>query len=200
MYSDGPFDARYVAFLETISALRPSLHRYCARMTGSVMDGEDVVQDALFEAYRKLDKFDESRPLKPWLFRIAHNRCIDFLRRRGVRDEAETAAGLPEVTSPADPAVIGVANAVEHLVAFLPPKERASILLKDVFDYSLEDIAELTGATVGAVKAALNRARTKLAESSPAAKPARTVSPELQRIMQLYVVGSTAATGTAYAN
>jgi RNA polymerase sigma-70 factor (ECF subfamily) len=81
----GPFEARYLAFLETISTLRPSLHRYCARMTGSVMDGEDVVQETLFEAYRKLDKFDESRPLKPWLFRIAHNRCIDFLRRRGVQ-------------------------------------------------------------------------------------------------------------------
>jgi RNA polymerase sigma-70 factor (ECF subfamily) len=187
MSSDGPFDARYVAFLETISALRPSLHRYCARMTGSVMDGEDVVQEALFEAYRKLDKFDESRPLKPWLFRIAHNRCIDFLRRRGVRDEAETAAGVPEETSPGDPALIGVASAIEHLVAILPPKERASILLKDVFDYSLEDIAELTGSTVGAVKAALNRARTKVAESSPPAKPARGSSPELKQIMQLYV-------------
>src|SRR5579864_6420769 len=81
----GPFEARYLAFLETISNLRPSLHRYCARMTGSVMDGEDVVQEALFEAYRKLDKFDQSRPLKPWLFRIAHNRCIDLLRHRGVR-------------------------------------------------------------------------------------------------------------------
>jgi len=52
----GPFEARYLAFLETIAALRPGLHRYCSRMTGSVMDGEDVVQEALFEAYRKLDK------------------------------------------------------------------------------------------------------------------------------------------------
>jgi RNA polymerase sigma-70 factor (ECF subfamily) len=59
----GPFEPRYLAFLETIATLRPSLHRYCARMTGSVMDGEDVVQEALFEAYRKLDKFDDSRPL-----------------------------------------------------------------------------------------------------------------------------------------
>ena len=99
----GPFEARYVAFLETISMLRPSLHRYCARMTGSVMDGEDVVQEALFEAYRKLDKFDESRPLKPWLFRIAHNRCIDFLRRKGVRDEAEAAVAMPDATSSAEP-------------------------------------------------------------------------------------------------
>jgi RNA polymerase sigma-70 factor (ECF subfamily) len=182
----GPFEARYLAFLETISTLRPSLHRYCARMTGSVMDGEDVVQETLFEAYRKLDKFDEGRPLKPWLFRIAHNRCIDFLRRRGVRDQADAAVAVPEATQPAEP-VLGTGQAVEHLVLTLPPKERACVLLKDVFDYSLEEIAELVDSTVGGVKAALNRARTKLAESSPQAKPARSASPELKRVMQLYV-------------
>src|SRR5258708_20418709 len=125
----GPFEARYLAFLETITQLRPSLHRYCARMTGSVMDGEDVVQEALIEAYRKLDKYDDSRPLKPWLFRIAHNRCIDFLRRRGVRDEAEAATTMPEAVSPTDPPTLAAAKAVEHLVASLPPKERACVLL-----------------------------------------------------------------------
>jgi len=182
----GPFEARYLAFLETISALRPSLHRYCARMTGSVMDGEDVVQEALFEAYRKLDTFDQSRPLKPWLFRIAHNRCIDFLRRRGVRDRADAAVAVPEAIEPAKP-VLGTGKAVEHLVVTLPPKERACVLLKDVFDYSLEEIAELVDSTVGGVKAALNRARTKLAESSLQANSARNESPELKRIMQLYV-------------
>src|SRR5205085_12402394 len=128
----GPFEARYLAFLETITQLRPSLHRYCARMTGSVMDGEDVVQESLFEAYRKLDKFDDSRPLKPWLFRIAHNRCIDFLRRKGVRDEAEVAAAMPEATDAIEP-MLGTGKAVEHLVLTLPPKERACVLLKDVF-------------------------------------------------------------------
>jgi len=182
----GPFEARYLAFLETITTLRPSLHRYCARMTGSVMDGEDVVQEALFEAYRKLDKFDESRPMKPWLFRIAHNRCIDFLRRRGVRHEAEVAAAVPEVTQPAEP-VLETGKAVEHLVLTLPPKERACLLLKDVFDYSLEEIAELVDSTAGGVKAALNRARTKLAESPPPAKSAQSASPELKQILQLYV-------------
>src|SRR5215469_12905614 len=122
----GPFEARYLAFLETISTLRPSLHRYCARMTGSVMDGEDVVQEALFEAYRKLDNFDDSRPIKPWLFRIAHNRSIDFLRRRGVRDEAEVVAAMPEAVQPAEP-LLGTGKAVEHLVMTLPPKERACV-------------------------------------------------------------------------
>src|SRR5881392_189196 len=117
----GAVDARYLAFLETVSTLRPSLHRYCARMTGSVMDGEDVVQEALIEAYRKLDQFDDSRPLKPWLFRIAHNRCIDFLRCKGVRDEAEAAAAMPEATDAIEP-VLGTGKAVEHLVLTLPPK------------------------------------------------------------------------------
>jgi RNA polymerase sigma-70 factor (ECF subfamily) len=181
-----PFEVRYLAFLETVTQLRPSLHRYCARMTGSVMDGEDVVQEALFEAYRKLDQFDESRPLKPWLFRIAHNRSIDFLRRRGVRDQAEVAAAVPEATEPAEP-TFGTANAVEHLVVTLPPKERACVLLKDVFDYSLEEIAELVDTSVGGVKAALNRGRTKLASSPAPSQPARTANPELARIMQLYV-------------
>src|SRR5437879_5801780 len=117
-YTDasGPFEARYLAFLETITNLRPSLHRYCSRMTGSVMDGEDVVQDALFQAYRKLDTFDDSRPLAPWLFRIAHNRCIDFLRRHEVRKEAETAAVVPDRVMPVDPPGLDLGRAVEHLV------------------------------------------------------------------------------------
>src|SRR3982074_3478444 len=120
METHGPFDARYLAFLETITHLRPSLHRYCSRMTGSVMDGEDVVQDALFQAYRKLNTFDDDRPLKPWLFRIAHNQCIDFLRRREVRQEAEAAAMVPDFVVPADPPGPILDRAVEHLVLALP--------------------------------------------------------------------------------
>jgi len=105
-------------------------------MTGSITDGEDVVQDALFRAYRSLDTFDDSRPLVPWLFRIAHNQCIDFLRRRGVREEAEAAAAEPDFIEPGDPGPT-VGPAIEHLVLNLPPKERACVLLKDVFEYSL---------------------------------------------------------------
>jgi RNA polymerase sigma-70 factor (ECF subfamily) len=184
----GPFEARYRAFLETITQLRPSLHRYCARMTGSVMDGEDVVQEALFEAYRKLDQYDDARPLKPWLFQIAHNRCIDLLRKRGVRSEAETAAMEPDFVEAAEPAVLGLGRAVEHLVISLPPKERACVLLKDVFDYSLEETAELVDSTVGGVKAALNRGRSRLASlpRAPAKQP-RAADPELSRILHLYV-------------
>jgi RNA polymerase sigma-70 factor (ECF subfamily) len=187
--ASGPFEARYLAFLETITQLRPRLHRYCSRMTGSVLDGEDVVQDALFEAYRKLDQYDDSRPLAPWLFRIAHNRCIDLLRKRGARVEAETAAVGPDAVMPADSAALGVGRAVEHLVISLPPKERACVLLKDVFDYTLEEIAELVSSSVGGVKAALNRGRSKLAVSPEPVKSRREVSPELSRLLHLYVEG-----------
>ena len=131
----GLFDAKYLAFLETIAHLRPKLHRYCSRMVGSVLDGEDVVQDALFQANRKLETFDDTKPLAPWLFRIAHNQCIDFLRRRRVRRTAEAEAAVPDSVVPTDPQGQPIERALERLVLTLPPKERACVLLKDVFDY-----------------------------------------------------------------
>jgi RNA polymerase sigma-70 factor (ECF subfamily) len=183
----GIFDARYKAFLETVAQLRPRLHRYCARMTGSVMDGEDVMQEALFEAYRKLDRFDDSRPLGPWLLRIAHNRCIDFLRRTRVRTNAEAFASEPDVVEPVEPVGPEIGRALERLVITLPPKERACILLKDVFDYSLDEIADLVDSTVGGVKSALNRGRSKLAGAHDPPAVQTVPDPELARLLQLYV-------------
>ncbi len=156
-------------------------------MTGSVLDGEDVVQEALFQAYRNLDSFDDSRPLTPWLFGIAHNRCIDFLRRRGVREEAEAEAAAPDSVAPFEPVGPALGRAVEHLVLTLPPKERACVLLKDVFEYSLEDIAELVDSTVGGVKAALHRGRSKLATAPTQVSLPREQSADLTQLLHLYV-------------
>jgi RNA polymerase sigma-70 factor (ECF subfamily) len=185
----GLFEARYVAFLETLTHLRPRLHRYCARMTGSVLDGEDVMQEAVFEAYRKLDQFDDSRLLSPWLFRIAHNRCVDFLRRRQVREEAEAAAAatIPEFVLPIDPTSRAVDRALERLVIKLPPKERACVVLKDIFDYSLDEIADVVDSTVGGVKAALSRGRAKLASLPDAPQAQLAAQGEVLEVLRLYV-------------
>jgi RNA polymerase sigma-70 factor, ECF subfamily len=95
----------------------------------------------------------------------------------------------PDFVMPANPPVLGVGRAVEQLVVTLPPKERACVLLKDVFDYTLEEIAELVSSTVGGVKAALNRGRLKLAASPEPVTSRREVSPELSRLLHLYVDG-----------
>ncbi|HMF76422.1 MAG TPA: sigma-70 family RNA polymerase sigma factor [Bryobacteraceae bacterium] len=187
MEDSGPFQARYVSFLETITNLRPALHRYCSRMIGSVLDGEDVVQNALFQAFRKLDTYNDSLPLKPWLFRIAHNCCIDFLRRGEVRREAEAEVGTADVVPPADAAGPALGRAVEHLVLALPPMERACVLLKDVFDYSIEETSELVDSSVGGVKAALHRGRNKLASLPAGLAAPRAANPELRRLLDLYV-------------
>lgn len=187
MEDSGPFEDRYLAFLETITNLRPALHRYCSRMIGSVLDGEDVVQNALFQAFRKLDTYKDSLPLKPWLFRIAHNCCIDYLRRREVRQEAEAEVATVDVLAPADPTGPVLGRAVEHLVFALPPMERACVLLKDVFDYSIEETSELVDSSIGGVKAALHRGRAKLASLPADLTVSRAADPEVRRLLDIYV-------------
>src|SRR5256885_11156642 len=92
---DGTFDEKEVMthgelrvpdlFDRLAAELRPKLHRYCARMTGSVIDGEDVVQEALLKAIDAIRDMDSIAHPKAWLFRIAHNAAVDFLRRRSRR-------------------------------------------------------------------------------------------------------------------
>jgi RNA polymerase sigma factor (sigma-70 family) len=152
-------------FLGMVASLRPELHRYCARLTGSVIDGEDIVQDALAKAFYALSQQPEVPPLRPWLFRIAHNQAMDYLKSHGrkltdVRDDLEDVAGFEER---ADPAVVRAA-----LARFLglPVTQRCAVILKDVLGHSLEETAETMGTTVMAVKAALVRGRGKLVEAA----------------------------------
>jgi RNA polymerase sigma-70 factor (ECF subfamily) len=185
----GLSDVRYAAFLETVARRRASLHRYCTRMTGSVLDGEDIMQETLFEAYRKLDLLDDPPALHGWLFRIAHNRCVDFIRKRTARQRAETDFVEDDIVLPVEPAGQATGRAIERLVIHLPPKERACVLLKDVFDHSLEEIADLVDSTVGGVKAALKRGRAKLAALplAPHRVVERDHDPELLKLLERYV-------------
>lgn len=173
-------------FLGRVAELRPRLHRYCSRMVGSLLDGEDVVQDTLVHAFYRLPTLQDPARLQPWLFRIAHNRCIDFLRRRRPEAAIDDHPEPAEIPTDQLEEQQQVALAVEAIVGELPPKERASVLLKDVLDYSLADTAEIVGSTVGGVKAALHRGRAKLkAMGTRPDEPARPLAD--QELVRHYI-------------
>jgi RNA polymerase sigma factor (sigma-70 family) len=181
-------------FLALVNDVRPDLHRYCARMTGSVADGEDVVQDTLARAYYELPELKELPALRSWLFRIAHNRALDYLRRyeRRMGEPLEVAADIaadelaePDIALARQEAVRGAISQFLELV----PAQRSCVILKDVLDYSLEEIAAMLELSVSAVKAALHRGRTRLRELTKVQRPAalrRTTSPALARYAALF--------------
>lgn len=150
------------AFSLLAAELRPRLHRYCARMVGSAVEGEDVVQDALAkaaEAFRAAGPI--SRP-EGWLFRIAHNTALDALRGRRRRAETSSDDALAGLADPAAAdARVTAASGLATLL-HLPVAQRSCLVLIDVLGHSLAETAAILDLSVPAVKAALHRGRGRL--------------------------------------
>jgi RNA polymerase sigma-70 factor (ECF subfamily) len=189
-----PLAAREAQLQALAGVLRPELHRYCARLMGSVIEGEDVVQDTFARAFIGIDELPGDTPLRAWLFRIAHNRALDLLRSRTIRAAAPIEAAN-EVADPEIPDAVEVLmrrEAVETAVSRfmeLPAAQRSVVILKDVLDQSLEEIAAMLDLTVNAVKAHLarGRARLKAINAEAPAKPAlRSPSPAVARYVALF--------------
>jgi len=179
-----PFDRR-AEFDRLLGELRPKLHRYCARMTGSVIDGEDVVQEAIVKA---LEAFGAVEKPEAWLFRIAHNAALDHLRRRA-RQEALRSDEDPDMIDPVTPEDRLAAAASLHTFMRLPVAQRSSIILMDVLGYSLDEIGTVTDMSVPAIKASLNRGRTRLRElaAEPDERPAPRLSEGERKLLTDYV-------------
>lgn len=163
-------------FLALVADVRPDLHRYCARMTGSVADGEDVVQDTLARAYFLLPELPAIPDLRPWLFRVAHHRAVDFLRRyerRMGQSLDEEHPFVDDGLTAADEALAGQEALASALAGFveLPPVPRSCVILKDVLGHSLDEIASLLELGLPAVKAALHRGRVQLKRTRAAQPP-----------------------------
>src|SRR6478735_9757626 len=146
-----------------LAALRPKLHRYCARMTGSVIDGEDVLQDALIKA---MEAFAAGHPIanpEGWLFKIAHNTALDFLRRRNRQAALFSAEEVDMMADQLD-AVTSRQIAATSLRTFmrLPVGRRCSVILMDVLGCSLGEVCEIMDLSLPAAKAALHRGRAQL--------------------------------------
>src|ERR1700735_1783497 len=183
-------------FARLTGPLRPELLAHCYRMLGSVHDAEDQVQETMIRAWRSYDDFEGRSSLRTWLYRIATNSCLRALENSGRRPlpsglgrpgeypEAPLAAARPEVAwlqpipdarvsaGSADPAEIaasrqGTRLALIAALQYLPARQRAVLILRDVLRWRAAEVADLLGTTTAAVNGMLQRARARLEQAMP---------------------------------
>src|SRR5262249_40417041 len=164
---------------------RPELRVHCYRMLGSFHDAEDLVQETFLKAWHKRDSFEGRSSLRAWLYAIATHGCLDFIAARRSAPPAEEIPWLepvpdrllePTARREGEPDAVVIAREtmeLAYLVAmqFLPPKQRAVLILCDVLDWSAKDAAELLDLSVAAVNSALQRARETLRDRRPSRRP-----------------------------
>jgi RNA polymerase sigma-70 factor (ECF subfamily) len=160
------FEASAAADIDRlIVRMRPRLHRYCARMVGSVIDGEDVLQDALVKVVESLASAGEIGNPEGWLFRIAHNTALDFLRRRNRQEALRSGEEVDMIADPVDTVTSRqIASTSLRTFMRLPVAQRSSVVLTDVLGCSLREVCEVMDFSLPAVKATLHRGRARLRE------------------------------------
>jgi RNA polymerase sigma-70 factor (ECF subfamily) len=202
---------------EALEQYRRELTAYCYRMLGSPFEAEDAVQDALLRAWKSLDRFEGRSQLRSWLYRIATNVCLDMISGRERRatpmdlgparphDAANIGEILPEVTwiepipddvvvqESGDPAQVAVSRETIKLAFVaalqrLPPRQRAVLILCEVFNWKAKEAADLLETSVASVNSALQRARATIEASELAAEETPGSVDEADRdLLQRYV-------------
>ncbi|MEU4623124.1 sigma-70 family RNA polymerase sigma factor [Actinoplanes sp. NPDC023801] len=180
-------------FAGVAEPFRRELLAHCYRMLGSIQDAEDVVQETYLRAWRSYGGFEGRSSIRTWLYKIATNRCLTELTRQsrrvlpsGIGDPEPDPDTIPQaggtdvnwlqpapdamvLPDAADPATIVAARASVRLaliasLQYLPPRQRAVLILRDVLAFPAVDVAVMLGTTTASVKSALQRARGRLAE------------------------------------
>ena len=205
------------AFVAETEPLRRELFAHCYRLLGSVHDAEDLVQETYLRAWRSYDGFEGRSSVRTWLYQIATNACLTALAKRGRRvlpsglcDPEPDPGAFPEEAGPevawlepvpdpmvardtADPAAIvtareGLRLALIASLQYLPARQRAVLVLRDVLDFPAADVAAMLGTTTAAVKSALARARARLEELAPAAdQVAEPAAPQARVLLDQYI-------------
>jgi RNA polymerase sigma-70 factor (ECF subfamily) len=198
-----------------LESLRGPLTGYCYRILASASEVEDAVQETMLRALRAIDSYDPDRAaFSTWVHRIATNVCLDMLRgarRRALPWDMGPAASGPDLGVPlpptrwvepfadsrladtADPATLAVRHETLRLafiaaLQWLPPRQRAVLVLRDVLGFAATEAAEVTAMSVPAVNSALQRARATLAEHRPdPADPPDPGDPTQRELLQRYV-------------
>ncbi|GAA2787448.1 sigma-70 family RNA polymerase sigma factor [Kribbella solani] len=196
-------------FEARVAPYRRELLTHCYRMLGSVHDAEDLVQETLLRAWRAIDRYDETRAsLRTWLYRIATNVCLTALKGRGRRALPSGLVGAatdaqapiepmtevpwlqPFPTDPADALSTrgSLRLALVAAMQYLPARQRAVLVLRDVLDWPAADVAEALETTTASVNSALQRARARLAEIDLQEEDvAEPVDQEIRTVVDDYV-------------
>lgn len=197
-------------FDSATAGFRRELLAHCYRLTGSVDDAEDLVQETYLRAWRAWSGFEGRSSVRTWLYRIATNACLTAVQHRSRRvlpsglgaptddpDAQPVAADaawlqpLPDVLIFDDPAEIAAARdslrlALIASLQFLPPRQRAVLLLRDVLAFPAADVAEMLDTSVTAVKSTLQRARARAAELVPE-DVSEPTDAELRALLDRYI-------------
>jgi RNA polymerase sigma-70 factor (ECF subfamily) len=214
-------------FTRSTEPFRRELLAHCYRLLGSVDDAEDLVQETYLRAWRSYDSFEGRSSLRTWLYQIASNACLTAMQQRSRRplpsglgspDEdasAAPAAAQSEVIwlqpipdalvrpDSGDPAAIAVSRESLRLALiasfqYLPPRQRAVLILRDVLAFPAAEVAGMLGTTTSAVKSALQRARARLEEIAPAAdQVAEPTEPEARALLDQYMTAFQTADAAA---
>jgi len=173
------------AFSQLVELYNTAIYNLCYRMLGEAGEAEESAQEAFLRAYTQLRSYDPTRSFKTWLFSIASHYCIDRLRKRrliwlSIDEPLPPHPALQEQTPGPEDANVRreQRDAIQALLAKLPPEDRKVIVMRYWSDLSYEEIATATRATVSAVKSRLHRARGALAEqlkATPGALGARNL-------------------------
>ncbi|MDX8500936.1 sigma-70 family RNA polymerase sigma factor [Mesorhizobium sp. VK4C] len=170
--------------------LRPKLHRYAARMAGSAIEGEDIVQEAVVKALAAHDGGAAVERPEQWLFRIAHNAAQDHLRRRQRERARITEADMTTIEdlSASAEARLAAATSLRSFMR-LTLAQRSAVILVDVLGLSLHEACEVTGATLAATKAALHRGRAelKVLAAAPDEVAMPKLDPDQERRLRRYI-------------
>ena len=173
---------QWFRYLDVVESIRGELHRYCRRLTRTIWDAEDLLQDALLKGFAMMARGDLHGPQSPvrnskaYLFRVATNQWIDQ-QRKMQREILHASIEAESMTEVAD-----VRPAMEKALHLASPQEFAALVLKDGYDFTLEEIADFIGTSIGTVKSALSRGRRKMS-NPPVSSP---VDPEHREMAEQF--------------
>jgi RNA polymerase sigma-70 factor (ECF subfamily) len=179
----------------TLDAHRHELGRYCRRVLGSAADADDAVQETMIRAWRRYDRFEHRASVRTWLYRIATNICLDEVHNRSRRPapvhvEVEHVALTPTQVPKPDEAVVDaedVRSALLAAITHLPPRQRAALVLYDVFRWPARDVAALLGTSCAGVTSAVQRARETMAKVPSEDGVRRAATDDQARLLRHYL-------------